>query len=85
MRDMEPLITTLMVGMWLVVLAMWYPEVRQMLACPQMWGVSLLFAVGIASDMAPAKGAGAKTGFCAQSAATGGDMASKAVSKMPMM
>lgn len=85
MRDMEPLVTLIGVAILYGVFLATNPEAIRYLLLPELWWVSIAAGMAIASDPAPAQRAAKMSGFCAQSAATGGDMASKAVSKMPMM
>ncbi len=86
MKDMEPLITVLMLWVFYGIFLWMNPEVARLILVPEFFW--FCFAVGwaISADQTPARRAATmRSGFCAQSAATGGDMASKAVSKMPMM
>ena len=85
MRDMEPLVTLIGVVILYGVFLITNPEAIRYLLLPELWWVSIAAGMAIASDPAPAqRAAKMRSGFCAQSAATGGDMASKAVSKMPI-
>ncbi|HCG5877498.1 TPA: hypothetical protein N2788_004569 [Vibrio parahaemolyticus] len=85
MKDMEPLITVLMLWVFYGIFLWMNPEVARLILVPEFFWFCFAAAFAIASDPAPAQRAAKMSGFCAQSAATGGDMASKAVSKMPMM